>query len=80
MAASFVYTSSVAANIREKDDPINGVMGGCAAGFLAGVRGSSIFLPIPSVSALLRSCALELMLSMLVSSILSYAHQPVHYQ
>lgn len=39
MGATFALTESVVANTREKDDHLNGVAGGCAAGFLAGIRG-----------------------------------------
>lgn len=41
MGATFSLTKSVAANQRHTDDHINGAVGGCAAGFLAGVRGQS---------------------------------------
>lgn len=40
MGATFALTESVVANTREKDDALNGVAGGCAAGFLAGIRGT----------------------------------------
>lgn len=40
MGASFAFTETAVANVREKNDPLNGVAGGCAAGFLAGVRGT----------------------------------------
>lgn len=40
MGATFALTESAVANYRQKTDPINGAAGGCAAGFLAGVRGS----------------------------------------
>jgi len=39
MGASFAFTETVVANQRQKNDPLNGVAGGCAAGFLAGIRG-----------------------------------------
>jgi hypothetical protein len=39
MGATFAATESVVANQREKQDALNGVAGGCAAGFLAGIRG-----------------------------------------
>ena len=39
MGASFALTDAVVANTREKDDPLNAASGGCAAGFLAGIRG-----------------------------------------
>jgi hypothetical protein len=40
MGATFAITEAVVANTREKDDSWNGIAGGCAAGFLAGVRGA----------------------------------------
>ncbi len=40
MGATFALTESTVANYRQKSDPINGAVGACAAGFLAGVRGS----------------------------------------
>ena len=40
MGATFAATESIVANTREKNDALNGVAGGCAAGFLAGIRGS----------------------------------------
>jgi hypothetical protein len=40
MGATFALTESVVANTREKEDSLNGAAGGCAAGFLAGIRGS----------------------------------------
>ncbi|OCB88303.1 hypothetical protein A7U60_g4505 [Sanghuangporus baumii] len=42
MGFTFAATEAVVANTREKDDPLNGVAGGCAAGFLAGLRARSI--------------------------------------
>lgn len=40
MGATFAMTESVVANQRQTDDALNGAAGGCAAGFLAGLRGS----------------------------------------
>ena len=40
MGATFALAESVVANQRQKDDALNGVAGGCAAGFLAGIRGA----------------------------------------
>lgn len=42
-AVGFTYatTESVVANVREKDDPLNGATGACAAAFLAGISGAS---------------------------------------
>jgi len=38
MGFTFAFTETCVANLRQKNDPINGAMGACAAGFLAGVR------------------------------------------
>lgn len=38
MGFAFAYTEAVVANQRQKDDSLNGVAGGCAAGFLAGLK------------------------------------------
>jgi hypothetical protein len=40
MGATFAFTDSYVANLRQTDDPLNGAAGGCAAGLLAGVRGA----------------------------------------
>ena len=40
MGFSFAFTEAFVANTRERNDSLNGVAGGCAAGFLAGVRGT----------------------------------------
>ena len=42
MGFTFALTESVVANQRAKDDALNGVAGGCAAGFLAGIRGKLV--------------------------------------
>ena len=39
MGFTFAYTEALVANQRAKDDALNGVAGGCAAGFLAGIKG-----------------------------------------
>ena len=39
IGATFAFTDAAVANYREKDDALNGAAGGCAAGFLAGLRG-----------------------------------------
>jgi hypothetical protein len=39
MGATFAAAEAVTANVREKEDSINGAAGGCAAGFLAGIKG-----------------------------------------
>ncbi len=40
MGVTFAATESIVANQRETQDALNGVAGGCAAGFLAGIRGA----------------------------------------
>lgn len=40
MGGTFAATEAIVANQREKEDTVNGMAGGCAAGFLAGVRGA----------------------------------------
>jgi len=42
MGAAFTFVDSSVANYREKDDALNGVVGGCAAGFIAGLRNRSL--------------------------------------
>jgi hypothetical protein len=42
MGATFAFTESFVANQRKKDDYLNGVAGGCAAGFLAGIKCMSL--------------------------------------
>jgi len=41
MGTTFAFTESTVANIREKNDAVNGAAGGCAAGFLAGLKSAS---------------------------------------
>jgi len=48
MGAAFAMTESVVANQREKKDALNGVAGGCAAGFLAGLRAHSLPVAVAS--------------------------------
>ena len=38
MGATFAFTEAFVANERQKNDALNGAAGGCAAGFLAGIR------------------------------------------
>ncbi|KAI0082301.1 hypothetical protein K474DRAFT_1703304 [Panus rudis PR-1116 ss-1] len=52
MGAAFALTESVVANTREKDDALNGVAGGCAAGFLAGIRARSLPMAVASCAIL----------------------------
>jgi len=52
MGATFALTESVVANQRQKDDPLNGVAGGCAAGFLAGIRSRSLPMAVASCAVL----------------------------
>jgi len=42
MGAGFTLVDSTVANARQTDDALNGVAGGCAAGFLAGLKNRSI--------------------------------------
>ncbi|KAI0094821.1 hypothetical protein BDY19DRAFT_44791 [Irpex rosettiformis] len=42
MGFAFALTEAAVANQREKDDSLNGVAGGCAAGFLGGIRKRSL--------------------------------------
>jgi len=42
MGATFAFTEAFVANERQKNDPLNGAAGGCAAGFLAGIRSRSL--------------------------------------
>ncbi|KAI0048365.1 hypothetical protein FA95DRAFT_1470552, partial [Auriscalpium vulgare] len=48
MGATFAATESAVANTREKQDYLNGVAGGCAAGFLAGIRARSLPVAVGS--------------------------------
>ncbi|KAG5638652.1 hypothetical protein H0H81_011204 [Sphagnurus paluster] len=48
MGATFALTESVVANQRRQDDAVNGAVGACAAGFLAGIRARSIPMAIGS--------------------------------
>lgn len=38
MGGLFAYTEAFVANQRETNDHLNGAAGGCAAGFLAGIK------------------------------------------
>jgi len=42
MGATFAFTEAFVANERQKNDALNGAAGGCAAGFLAGIRSRSL--------------------------------------
>jgi len=52
MGATFAATESIVANQREKQDALNGVAGGCAAGFLAGLRARSLPIAVASCAVL----------------------------
>ncbi|KAI0068251.1 hypothetical protein BV25DRAFT_1793281 [Artomyces pyxidatus] len=52
MGATFAMTESVVANTREKEDYLNGVAGGCAAGFLAGIRARSLPVAVASCAVI----------------------------
>jgi len=51
MGATFAFTETVLANQRQKNDPLNGVAGGCAAGFLAGIRARSLPMAVAGCAA-----------------------------
>lgn len=42
MGFSYSFTKAATANVRETDDSMNGAAGGCAAGFIAGLRLGSL--------------------------------------
>ncbi|KAI0639492.1 hypothetical protein C8Q77DRAFT_1081586 [Trametes polyzona] len=52
MGATFALTESVVANQRQTDDALNGAAGGCAAGFLAGIRARSLPVAVASCAVL----------------------------
>jgi len=52
MGATFAFTESVVANSRQTNDALNGAAGGCAAGFLAGLRARSIPVAIASCAVI----------------------------
>ncbi|THH00925.1 hypothetical protein EW026_g1667 [Hermanssonia centrifuga] len=52
MGFAFAATESIVANQRKKDDALNGVAGGCAAGFLAGIRGRSLPMALAGCAVL----------------------------
>ncbi|KAI0322667.1 hypothetical protein OF83DRAFT_1254651 [Amylostereum chailletii] len=52
MGGTFALTESVVANQRRKDDALNGVAGGCAAGFLAGLRARSLPIAVGSCAVI----------------------------
>ncbi|RSH83445.1 uncharacterized protein EHS24_007129 [Apiotrichum porosum] len=52
MGFMYSFTQSYVANLREKDDSLNGAAGGCAAGFLAGVRARSFPMAVGACAGL----------------------------
>ncbi|KAI0004154.1 hypothetical protein BJV74DRAFT_763881 [Russula compacta] len=52
IGATFAATESIVANQRGKQDALNGVAGGCAAGFLAGIRARSIPIAVASCAVI----------------------------
>ncbi|TFK77155.1 hypothetical protein BDN72DRAFT_807649 [Pluteus cervinus] len=52
MGATFAFTEATMANQRQTDDPLNGAVGACAAGFLAGIRARSIPMAVGSCAVL----------------------------
>jgi len=51
MGATFAFTETAVANQRQKNDPLNGMAGGCAAGFLAGIRARSLPIAVAGCAA-----------------------------
>ncbi|KAL1748453.1 hypothetical protein HDZ31DRAFT_71516 [Schizophyllum fasciatum] len=52
MGATFAATEAYVGNVRKRHDYWNGVAGGCAAGFLAGVRARSIPIALAASAGL----------------------------
>ncbi|KAF9535412.1 hypothetical protein CPB83DRAFT_9386 [Crepidotus variabilis] len=52
MGGVFAYTEAYVANQRQQDDHLNGAAGGCAAGFLAGIKKRSLPLAVGSCAVL----------------------------
>ncbi|KAF8308914.1 hypothetical protein DL93DRAFT_1810798 [Clavulina sp. PMI_390] len=52
MAGTFAYTDATVANLRQTNDALNGAAGGCAAGFLAGIRMRSLPIAVGSCAVL----------------------------
>jgi len=52
MGATFAFTEAFVANQRQKNDSLNGAIGGCAAGFLAGIKRRSLPLAIGTCAVL----------------------------
>jgi len=52
MAATFAFTDSYVTNVRQKEDPLNGAIAGCAVGLLAGARVRSIPVGIASCAGI----------------------------
>jgi len=55
MGATLAATETFVANQREQDDAVNGLAGGCAAGFLLGLRKRS--LPVAAASCAIMGAA-----------------------
>jgi hypothetical protein len=51
MGATFAFTETAVANHRQTNDPLNGMAGGCAAGFLAGIRARSLPMAVAGCAA-----------------------------
>ncbi|KAI9636380.1 uncharacterized protein MKK02DRAFT_45088 [Dioszegia hungarica] len=52
MGFTFAFTEAQVANWRESDDALNGAAGGCAAGFIAGVRAKSLPMAFGACAAM----------------------------
>jgi hypothetical protein len=66
MGATFAFTEAFVANERQKDDALNGAAGGCAAGFLAGIK--SALLVTGMINTSNESCFIERSLPLAVGS------------
>ncbi|KAK4685972.1 hypothetical protein P7C73_g4162, partial [Tremellales sp. Uapishka_1] len=52
MGFAFSFTQAAVANVRQTNDALNGVAGGCAAGFVAGVRAKSLPMAFGACAAM----------------------------
>jgi len=52
MGATFAFTEAFVANQRQKNDALNGAIGACAAGFLAGIKKRSLPLAVGTCAML----------------------------
>jgi hypothetical protein len=59
MGGIFSLVDSFAANTRRQDDALNGAIGGCAAGLVAGASGGCFFSRVISIAMLILFCLLH---------------------